>query len=248
MFSHSFPVRLSELDGDGQLQPFHLVSYFQDAASMYLHQFKMSGFDLAKQNLGWVINAMSVLFEAPLPGWNEPVELTTWALNRTGVRLFRDFVAKDRYGAILAKGTSSWVIIDETTRRPIPQERFNEKELIIGDPILPEIRAGRFSPISEEEISDQLSFSWLTRSSEQDLNRHINNIHYLIACIDSVPASFRNDKKLTRLDIVYKAEIFAQQEIEIRTILAKTAAEHRLIRTSDGQEVCVAKTEWKNRH
>lgn len=213
---------------------------------MYLRQIGMSGFDLAESNRGWVVNAMTVLFEAPLPQWNESVEITTWALNRTGVRLFRDFTAKDGNGIILAKGTSSWVIIDESTRQPVPQKLFEGKELITGNPILPGIRPGRFSPIAKENKIGQVSYFWNPRTSEQDLNRHINNINYLISCIESIPENFRIEKVLSRFDIVFKTEIYAHRQIEIRTVLGKTEAVHTLIRTSDGKEVCIARTEWKD--
>ena len=246
MFTHSFSVRLSELDTHGKIQPYHIISYFQDAASIYLQQIGMSGFDLAKTNQGWVVNAMSVLFETPLPEWNESVEITTWALNRTGVRLFRDFTAKDSSGRFLARGPSSWVIIDETSRQPVAQDHFEGKELIIDQPILPGVKPGRFSQIDEENITDRFSYIWRPRTSEQDLNRHINNINYLISCIESIPSEFRQSKNLKRVDIVFKAEIYARQEIEIQTVWNGTEAVHRLIRTADGFEVCTAKTFWQN--
>lgn len=244
MFSHTFSVRLSELDIDGKIQPYHIVSYFQDTASMYLRQIGMSGFDLAQSNRGWVVNAMTVLFRSPLPQWNEPVEITTWALNRTGVRLFRDFTAKDRNGEILAKGTSSWVIIDESTRQPVPQELFEGKELITGDPILPDIRPGRFSDPDSKTVINSFSYIWNPRTSEQDLNRHINNINYIIACIESVPQEYRTGKSLSRLDIVFRSEIYARQQIEIKTDWTGTDAVHRLVRTADETEICTARTQW----
>ena len=245
MFTHSFSVRLSELDSKGRLQPYHVISYFQDAASIYLRGLQMSGFELAGKNLGWVVNAMTVVFEGEMPAWNEPVSVSTWALNKTGVRLFRDFTAES--GTMSAKGTSSWVIIDEVNRRPVGLDLFGDRELILGNPVLPGVKPGHFSPLSPETAAETFSYTWNPRTSEQDLNSHINNINYLIACFESIPQEFRADKNLARVDIVFKAEIYARQPIEIETKLTETEAFHRLVRTSDQTEVCVAKTQWRNR-
>lgn len=245
MSAHSFSVRLSELDSNGRLQPYHVISYFQDAASIDLQKLQMSGFELAKKDLGWVINAMTVVFEGEMPEWNEQVSVSTWALNRTGVRLFRDFTAESK--TMSAKGTSSWVIIDEKSRRPVGLDLFGDRELILCEPALPGVKPGHFSPLSPGTEFETFSYTWNPRTSEQDLNAHINNINYLIACFESIPQKFRANKNLARVDIFFKAEIYAKQPIEIKTELTETEAFHRLVRTSDQTEVCVAKTQWRNR-
>lgn len=245
MFSQPFSVRLSELDQNGKLQPYHLISYFQDTASVYLQGLEMSGFDLAKNNQGWVINAMTVLFDGDLPGWNEKVDLTTWALNKTGIRLFRDFTAHDKNNQLLAQGTTSWVIIDKGSRQPVALDHFQNKELIIGEPTLPEVKPGRFEELPTQQDRENFVYLWNPRSSEQDLNRHINNINYLIACIESIPFELRQDKKLSRVDIIFKAEIHIHQPIEIQTQWTGETAIHHLIRKSDQVEVSKARTLWR---
>ncbi len=143
------------------------------------------GYDtLHVHHTAWVLSRMHIHFERP-PRWRDEVKLYTWHKGASGLFNLRDFHLKDQAGNSLVTATSSWVVIDERTRRLVRPEdlqhllEVGEVEHAITEPA-PKVQLPRDSepePAGEHRVS----------YSDIDLIGHTNNVRYVVWAMDCLP-------------------------------------------------------------
>ena len=76
------------------------------------------------------------------------------------------------------------------------------------------------------------------------MNNHVNNVKYLEWVMECVPADVRDQKQISKADIVFKAESKYGDEIRSESISNGKSDEflHVITRTSDNRELSLAKT------
>lgn len=147
------------------------------------------------------------------PQWKEVVNLRTNTGKASALQARRFVEMTDESGAVIARADLLWVLIDITSRRPIPLKRAG---LEMADDC-PAITA----PFPKAENADvpaaaESTFTALRR--DVDFNGHINNSAYLIWTLDTLPAELTPGKAPARVNIQFKHETFCGQQM---------TAEHR---------------------
>ena len=70
-------VGYSCLDSLGKLKIVSILNFLQDAASEHASLMGVSGFDLARKNLAWVIARYQIEIET-FPNWMDDIKIETW--------------------------------------------------------------------------------------------------------------------------------------------------------------------------
>ncbi len=234
-------VRTYETNADGRMSVSNLIHVMQEAAGAHADQLGWSVRSLRDGGKTWILQRFYVQIES-LPEDLTEISVKTFPSGADRLFAYRDYLVTDDEKNIIAKGTSSWVILDLSSRRvQAPPEDVHAVAKKFGPRIL-EIPKERM--VSPENFDYERTFH--VRKHDLDLNNHVNNVRYVEWAVETVPESVFDHKQLCSLDIVFKAECFFGDEIRS---VSKSASEnsefsHTLTRSSDEKIVCMAKTVW----
>ena len=147
------------------------------------------GYDsLHIHHTAWVLTRMHIHFGQPLR-WRENVTLYTWHKGANGLFYLRDFDVKDKDGNSRITATSSWVVIDERTRR------IARPEDVANLPVEPQctedaiaVPAPKLSlPGDARSVPGMTGAEHTVSYSDLDINGHTNNPRYVVWAMDCLP-------------------------------------------------------------
>ena len=244
-FEKEYRVHVNETGPDGILNLYSLFNYLQDIASDHAVKLGFGRDDLMKDNHFWVLSRMFAVISY-WPSWGDTILVKTWPNGTDKLFALRNYEVKSPDGRHIASGTSSWLILDLTTRRVQRPDsiltRYNPD--IITD--FSHVRyASKLGPASEDGT---FSPPFRIKVSDLDINLHTNNVHYIKWVNDTYDLDFVMKNVPQSAEINYLAESLFNEEIVIRTSIEKdkgTFYNHSVFRLEDNKELCRIKIEWK---
>ncbi|CAN1796400.1 Palmitoyl-acyl carrier protein thioesterase, chloroplastic [Linum perenne] len=137
---------------------------------------------MVRNNLIWVVSRMQVELAMVIRG--EIVDIDTWvgASGKNGMR--RDWLIRSQAtGQVFARATSTWVMMNEKTRRlsKMPEEVreeispwFIEKQAIVqqDDSVVDKI-------VKLDDNAKYVNTNLKPRRGDLDMNHHVNNVKYV---------------------------------------------------------------------
>jgi acyl-ACP thioesterase len=244
-FEKEYRVHVYETGPDGKLNLYSLFNYLQDIASDHAIKLGFGRDDLMRDNRFWVLSRIyAVINEWPV--WEDKIIIKTWPNGTDKLFALRNYEVTFPDGRHIASGTSSWLILDLTTKRvqrpdsTLTQYNFNlhtESSLVRY--------ATKIDPASENGI---VSPPFRIKVSDLDLNLHTNNVKYLKWAGDSYHLDFIMNNEPQSAEINYLAESRFDEEIIIKTSVENgpdSFYNHSIFRTNDNKELCRIRIEWK---
>ncbi len=241
LFHAEYVVRSYEVDADGLVRPLTLLNYLQDAAGEHAARLGVSVPALLKSNLTWVLSRYHVRIHAFLPA-HSLVRLQTWPSAREGRFALRDFELLDASGNQVVTATSSWMLIDLASRRPV---RIDEHL-----PDLPTVpRRMVHDTFASLPVADEFNceLPFRVRHSDLDINRHVNNTVYVDWALETLPAEAIGRFRPETIEVSYRAEANYGDRVISRCLFdpGGTSSRHRLMRESDGKELARLQVGWR---
>jgi len=244
-FEKKYRIHVYETGPDGKLNLYSLFNYMQDIASDHAIKLGFGRDDLMRNNHFWVLSRIYAVIDK-WPLWEDIIILKTWPNGTDKLFALRNYEVKYPDGRQIAAGTSSWLILDRTTKkvqRPdsilsqySPNLHTENSALRYASKIDPSSENGRISPLFRIKVSDI------------DVNLHTNNVRYLKWASDSYDLDFIMNNEPQSAEINYLAESRFDEEIVIRTSLENETGSlynHSIFRTNDNRELCRIRIEWK---
>lgn len=186
---YSFPhtVIYSEVDVENRMSLPAYSSLFQEAALLSAERLGFGESYCRREGRMWVLSRLLLRIDAPILHRDEIV-VETWPKAPRGPLAMRDYRILDGEGAVRARATSAWLLLDPESMRPFrPQQVFAEFDFAgVGD-ALEESPPKVQSPADEEP---RTGFPVRVRYSDLDAQEHVNNARYLRWLCDS----FRPDE------------------------------------------------------
>ena len=182
-FCQDICVPCYDTDASFYLKPAAFMDMAQEIAYWAAQELGFGYDDLHVHHVAWVLSRMHFHFENP-PQWRDNVTLFTWHKGADGLFYLRDFFLQDADGNRLVTCTSSWVVIDERTRRLVRPEELQDK-LSTGDvddaiaeraPKVVMPRVAKPEPAGEHTVV----------YSDVDIIGHTNNARYMVWAMDSI--------------------------------------------------------------
>ncbi|KAL7001068.1 Thiolester hydrolase [Sarracenia purpurea var. burkii] len=170
---------------------------------------------MVRNNLIWVVSRMQVEVDH-YPIWGEIVEIDTWvgASGKNGMR--RDWLVRSHAtGLVFARGTSTWVMMNQQTRRlsKMPEEVraeispwFIQKQAI---------REDAYEKI--EKLDDKAKYAnsdLKPKRSDLDMNHHVNNVKYVKWMLETIPDQFLENHQLSSIILEYRRECGGSDKVE----------------------------------
>lgn len=196
---------------------------------------------LKENNQFWVLSRLRVKIDRR-PSWRESFSLETWSRGTDGFFGYRDYNFVDSHGNNIIQATSSWLILDGTSRRIVRLNKFKE---------FPEYAESVFgtnaSRIKAPDTAADLQFSPVM-FTDIDINQHFNSGRYLERIINSYPFTFLEANELAELEVNFLKEGMPDDNLAVKKQHID-ALNHicSVIRQEDGAELIRARLIWKDK-
>ena len=237
----SYEIRSYECDLKGRLHPLAMFNFMQELASNDADRRGFSVQALMKRKMTWVLTRIHLKFTGVLH-WQQKFTARTWPSGVQGMFALRDFDFKNDAGEIFGTATSSWMIIDVEKRKPVKlEEMINVDQYHKGERALPD----DFPPLPELE-THEIEKRFEVRSSDLDLNRHVNHVAYIDWALEAVPPEMLLEKYPSEIEVGYRREVFYGDTVLSRSAaLDDTTQIHQILSAKDHQEIARLRTSWK---
>ena len=244
-FEKEYRIHVYETGPDGKLNLYSLFNYMQDIASDHAVKLGFGRDDLMRNNRFWVLSR--IYAEITMwPLWEDTLIIKTWPNGTDKLFALRNYEVKYPDGSYIASGTSSWLILDRTTKKvQRPDSTLTQYNFNLQTESSPIRYATKIDPASE---NGQVSPTFRIRVSDLDVNLHTNNVRYLKWVSDSYDLDFIMNNEPQSAEINYLAESRFDEEIFIKTSVDNdqdTFYNHSIFRTNDNKELCRIRIAWK---
>lgn len=243
-FDKEYRVHVYETGPDGKLNLFSLFNYLQDIASDHAVFLGFGRDDLMRDNRFWVLSRMYAEVKE-WPVWEDKIIVRTWPNGTDKLFALRNYEVRFPDGRHIASGTSSWLILDQTTRRVQRPDtvlaRFQPNLNLTDSPL----RYATKIDAAAETGNETLPFR--VRVSDIDVNLHTNNVQYLKWACDTYGIEFVMKNIPKSAEINYLAESVFDEEITIQTSVGEENClfyNHSVFRTDGRKELCRIRIEW----
>lgn len=200
IWSETFRPRFYEVGPDGCITLEAIANYFQEAASNHATELGVGMEHLFQKGQSWVLSRFFIQLQQ-FPRWKDQVTIDTWPAGTQrmfALRLFRLRSGEQELGF----GSSAWLLIDLQRRRPLRPDfvhEFDEPGPAIGP-------AGQLPSKVEPPAAPASERAFTVRTSDLDMNRHVNNVKYIDWALEAVPPETRRDCRLHSLQMEFLAE------------------------------------------
>jgi len=237
-----YRVHTYETDAKANLGIVHLFNYLQDIAARHAVELHFGKEDLQKSNMFWVLSRIYCRMDH-LPVWNDEIMVRTWPRGMDRLFALRDYEISDSSGNRIGGATSSWLMLNIESRRPVRPDHL--VELLKGNPPLKpslERNAAKLSPSAESKYQSQ---PLQVKFSDLDVNMHVNNVRYLQWAIDTYPLDFMIDKEARTVEINFLAETLPGEEVFVTATEEESGIfNHTVVSNNDNRDLCRLRIEW----
>jgi medium-chain acyl-[acyl-carrier-protein] hydrolase len=243
-FKKKYRIHVYETGPDGKLNLYSLFNYLQDIASDHAIRLGFGRDDLMRENRFWVLSRIYAEITM-LPVWEDSIIVKTWPNGTDKLFALRNFDVSFPDGRHIASATSSWLILDRTTRKVQRPDNILAKFYSDLHPDQSPIRyASKIEPSAGESKE---TTQYRIRVSDLDINLHTNNVKYLTWVSDCYNLDFVMKNVPRSIEINYLAESQFDEEVVIKTSNEKmngTIYNHSIFRSGDNKELSRIRIEW----
>jgi len=234
-----FRIRSYEMNAAGVASVQTICNYLQEIASLHAARLGVAVDVLFKKNLTWVLSRLHLKMDH-YPTWGDEVIVETWPSGMKGLFATREFIVYDYRQNKIGLATTSWMILDLKKQKPIKMPDFIEAIDIPEYPRAIDDDFKKLPPLIRSDAEKQFN----VRYSDLDINQHVNNVNFIEWAIESVPPEIFKKKRMTDLEIGFRAESRYGDRIIARTQVEKDRCLHNLLRQHDQREVALVRTRW----
>ncbi|HLP74659.1 MAG TPA: acyl-ACP thioesterase domain-containing protein [Bacteroidales bacterium] len=239
-FRKDYRIHVYETGPGGKLSIFSLFNFMQDIASDHAESLGFGRNDLMKENWFWVLSRL-YLEMSRWPEWEETITLYTWPNGTDRLFALRNFGFFDKDKRQIGGASSSWLVLDNGTRKIIRPENLLQRRNIQRLDNIPVRNPAKLEREVEQAEHDHC---FCIKTSDLDINLHTNNAAYLRWIYDSYDFGFIMKNDPQSAEINYLAESKHGETVRISTSSDNRFFDHSIRREEDKKELCRVRIEW----
>ncbi|HUX96771.1 MAG TPA: acyl-ACP thioesterase domain-containing protein [Bacteroidales bacterium] len=243
-FEKEYMVHVYEMGPDRILSMPSLFNFMQDIASDHAESLGFGRDDLMKDKRFWALSRMYAEIEQ-WPKWEDKIIVKTWPNGTDKLFALRNYEIRFPDGRIVAQATSSWLVLDYTTRRIQRPENALSHFKRNFEPMDSPLRyASKLEAADGESIK---SDPFKIKISDLDINLHTNNVRYLQWINDTYDLDFVMKNSPKSVEINYLSESLFNEDIIVQTTkenIDKGYFNHSVFRENDNKELCRIRIGW----
>ena len=241
LWSETFTLRAYEVDRHGRASLPTICNWLQESAGIHAARLGWSVHELAEQGMTWVLARLRLRLDRPI-AWGESVRVETWPAGTQRVFALRDFRLIGGGGELVGVATSSWLLMNLVSRRPVRPPRALE-ELAARSPgraLVDDME--KLPDVAEAEIERRLE----VRHADLDVNGHANNVSVISWALEALESETL-ERVPRELAVEFRGESTRGDEISSCARYESRAplvVAHGLLRRADSREIARARTTW----
>lgn len=243
VFKELVKVRYSEMDYTLTLKPVSLLHFLQDLASDNAETLGFGYSFIKKQNLGWFLLKYRMEFE-DYPENVYDLKITTEARGYNKLFAYRDFgIYNDE--KLLGRATSTWSLVDINSKRLASVQNIlhDNPHMMQFEKRENDLNYEKISPLEKIDIKKIFEI----RFDDVDVNKHVNNANYITWAFEPLPFSFKTNKKLKTLDVIFKKEVKFGSKVLVQVELLENKTKHLLKSLETGEDLCAVCAKWTDK-
>ena len=213
----------SQLDAEGKLGMANTFDLFMDTATEAAGAMGVGWDFLKKKGMFWITVKARVRF-LKAPDVLDEVEVATWP-EQPGEKRCNRYYTITRDGELMAVGKTEWAIVSMLTRRP----QMMEKVLPRGYVYPEESASPEPFPMIDEAFPEPAYCEHRVSALDIDMARHMNNVAYVRAIMNSFTTKEWRKLNVTQMDIIF---IASAVEGDVLRLQKREAGDHIDIRGS----------------
>eukprot|EP00253_Pinus_taeda_P000340 PITA_00340 len=230
-YKENFTIRCYEVGVNRTATIEAVANLLQEVACNHAQSvgFSTDGFattpTMRKRHLIWVAARMHIEVYK-YPAWGDVTEIETWCQSEGKIGTRRDWILKDATTEnIIGRATSTWVMMNQDTRRLYRVTDDVRDEYMIHCPKSPRLAFPEENNNSSKKIPKlddpaQHSRSGLMpRRADLDMNQHVNNVTYIGWVLESMPQEVLDTHELEMITLDYRRECNKDDFVESLTSL-----------------------------
>ena len=232
--------KYNEMDYHKMLKPSAFLNFLQDVATIAADKGGFGYNEVYPKNLGWFLLKYHMEFNN-YPQNIENLLIKTEARGYNKLFAHRDFdIYNNDNHELIGRVISYWALVN-----------FKDKSMAMPCDIFPD----KFEKVEKREDDltflkvhplDRIDYSqeFKVRYDDIDVNKHVNNMNYIVWAFEALPKEFRDSYKLKILDMVYKKEIqygnTVLSEVQIDDNIVKISVKNK----NSNEELCAIQAEF----
>ncbi|MHC1776705.1 MAG: acyl-[acyl-carrier-protein] thioesterase [Lentimicrobium sp.] len=189
-----------------------LCNYLQETAWNHAEHL---GFGFRTENgfeKAWVIVRLHIEVDR-YPAWNDKVTVETWPSGYKGYLAFREFRILNEENVVMARATTTWLLIDTLSRRPCHLEFLDTLDIQVKT-----LKAcGREAPAVKQPDEMQDFGSYRVRYYDLDMYQHVNNTRYIEMLVGAYPGDWFGNKAIKTLSIEFLKESLLGDQVLVKS-------------------------------
>lgn len=225
IYSEKYKVELEDIGKDYSISNKRIITIMEDIAAAHSASVGYGIDKLKEINCTWVLLDWKIKVLSR-PGYNEHIEASTWSRKTDRLCAYRDFELKDNNGEVFAIGSSRWVYMDLSRRRPLLLNQDINKEydteegkMVFSDEIC-KINTD-IEQNNNENIQQIISRPYRLQRRDMDSNGHMHNVNYIEAAYEVLPEDIYKNLEYSSIRVEYKKEIMENDDITIKCVIFK---------------------------
>ena len=170
-----YRISLRDMGTEFRTKDTMLFHNFEEAFAQLCLKHHITGYDLDKKGLMWVIGNINLEISDKLPIWNENVRFELWFSEVKKLRAFLEFEAYWQDKSV-AHGDSCWFVLNQQTRRPVGIDEIVKPCGTIDQTVFESHKKVNPNPDSMELIRET---DYTVLRQDLDYNGHVNNVSYI---------------------------------------------------------------------
>ena len=228
-------VKCYEVDSIKRLKPAAFMDMAQEMAYQAASAMHFGYDELIVKDKAWVLSRMRFRF-LDAPCWGDDLSIRTWHRGASGPFFIRDFEIIGKDGSRMVEATSSWVIIDISSRHMTSPEDVLPKEDTVCHDFAIESPASKV--MMPRGTEPEFVMTHKVAYSDIDLVGHTNNARYVAWAMDCMEYG-SSGVVVDEVEIVFHHEARPGDEVTLMRVVQgdTTFVEGR----TDGIQVFCAK-------
>ena len=193
-------LRHHQCGADCKLKLKSIFDIFQDAAAEHADILGCGMENMLKLKTLWVLSRQKILINR-LPGVGENITVETYPCGMERLFAIREYRIYDEQNILIIQGTAAWLILDMDKMRP---KKLSEELLaLVPDNSNMPVSFHSLDKIPVCKNESIHCFSSQIRSSDIDMNRHLNNANYAAMVQDAVHSMGKDVENISCVEINY---------------------------------------------
>ncbi|MCB0643119.1 MAG: hypothetical protein KDC44_15830 [Phaeodactylibacter sp.] len=242
-YRENYQIRTYEIDSEKRATIPALVKLMHEAAMQNVIQLNLSYWDLLPHEVSWVLLRKQMQIHR-LPQLGEAITVITYPAGFDRFFTHRDYKIGTTEGEVLVESSSSWLLMNTSTRKMAPLLGFIkqfEDRMPAPEHCLPR-PPSKLPQLEQVEFSKTFEVGW----HDLDFNQHLNNTYYVQWMLETLPMQFLEGGNLHTLDINYRSECrYGTQVLAEAQQTQEGAFLHQLREKDSGKILAAARTNFK---